>query len=420
MLNIANKRQSENSNVILIFTVMFYIVSAIAFECTPETARISSLAIYVLFMVGGYYVIKKGVVRFNVYIVCALVFCFYIFIMHIPMQNTTNEALAIQSSQILYKNFTCVVLCVIMYMVIYHNPSMIKWVLWACVIGTLILIFRIVRTYDGVSSMLEFASGDGENRVGSEMINANSLGIYANNAIICAITIILTTEKKILKIFMTLVIVLFAGMALLAASKKAVAALIIGIILYIILLSHKENFIKKLGMLILSCLIIGGLIWLICNMEIFSTIKLRLLEMFQTFSGEAVSRTDETRIIMMKEGIVEFWKNPLWGNGTAHSYRIFGTYSHNNFVELLMNYGIVGFMLYYIPYVFLVFKMCKEIGNRDKVTAYFFVYVFVQLFLSIGLVNYYERVMQLIISVAWGYLEGVKIRRDLNEIKECV
>ena len=42
----------------IVYGAIFNIASAIAFECTAETARISTLAIYFLFAVGGYYIFE--------------------------------------------------------------------------------------------------------------------------------------------------------------------------------------------------------------------------------------------------------------------------------------------------------------------------------------------------------------------------
>lgn len=49
----------------------------------------------------------------------------------------------------------------------------------------------------------------------------------------------------------------------------------------------------------------------------------------------------------------DLWKqSPIWGNGNE-AFRVFGglgTYSHNNYVELLANYGALGLLLFYIPF----------------------------------------------------------------------
>ena len=72
------------------------------------------------------------------------------------------------------------------------------------------------------------------------------------------------------------------------------------------------------------------------------------------------------RTKMAKAGMEKWIENPLFGYGfdsfkyynassvTGHLY-----YSHNNFVELLYNQGVIGFIAYYAFYVYLVVKAMK-------------------------------------------------------------
>ena len=64
---------------------------------------------------------------------------------------------------------------------------------------------------------------------------------------------------------------------------------------------------------------------------------------------------------MIEIGLQKWQESPLWGYGfdsfkyfnesvTGHFY-----YSHNNFVEMLYNLGIIGFIAYYSYYIKLLF-----------------------------------------------------------------
>ncbi len=63
----------------------------------------------------------------------------------------------------------------------------------------------------------------------------------------------------------------------------------------------------------------------------------------------------QTRYLMIDEGIKLWLAKPVfgWGGGGFAKNSGFGTYSHNNYTEILSNYGITGFCLYYSFYVYL-------------------------------------------------------------------
>lgn len=60
----------------------------------------------------------------------------------------------------------------------------------------------------------------------------------------------------------------------------------------------------------------------------------------------------QTRYSMIGEGIELWLERPIfgWGGGGFSIKSGFRTYSHNNYVELLSNYGFIGLCLYYIFY----------------------------------------------------------------------
>ena len=413
-LNKANK-----THWLLVFALVLYVASAIAYECTASTARISTLAIYFLFLVGGYFIFTRQILHFSTYTICTILFALYVFIMYFPILLGSTPKVSQTSYHVVYVNFTCMVLCVITYMLVYHNPGLIKWIVLANIIGAIILAYRVVNIYESIEVMLEYASDTdmGEHRIGVEIINANMLGLYMSNAILCCVTVMMVVKKKKFFVRMSLVvlIVALAALALLAGSKKAIAFILLGIIAMAIFMSRGQSANKKTFIFLIGIIVFAFVIWAVMSLEFFATIRLRIEEMFMAFEGERVSQTDQNRARFINEGIDAFWKNPIFGNGTGYSYRLFNTYSHNNFVELLMNYGIIGFILHYVPFVILIFKMYEKAKTKDIYSTYLLVYAIILLFMGFALVSYYERVMQLLIAAAWGYCDSDKTEMILNE-----
>lgn len=112
---------------------------------------------------------------------------------------------------------------------------------------------------------------------------------------------------------------------------------------------------------------------IICLVLLFSiTLELNIfvrLQRLLTFFQEGKinsARSISLRLEMIHYGAVEWLKNPLLGQGIRafEKYSNFGYYSHNNYVEILYNFGIIGFVLFYIPIAITSFASLRAICRR--------------------------------------------------------
>ncbi len=84
-----------------------------------------------------------------------------------------------------------------------------------------------------------------------------------------------------------------------------------------------------------------------------------------TFEGRGTA----IRSGMIEDGLAVFAGSPVFGEG-IDQYRIvgaFGGYAHNNYVELLANFGVVGFVLFYAIYLVIGFRALRGLlaGHRS-------------------------------------------------------
>ena len=122
---------------------------------------------------------------------------------------------------------------------------------------------------------------------------------------------------------------------------------------------------------------------------------------------------DQNRIDYIKYGIEQFKKNPIFGNGFFSSVYYLGTYTHNNFIELLINNGIVGLALYYIPHIVMLIRAIK-IGGKDKKASSFIFMLFASLMIcDIGVITYYDRFIWILIATGVDLLSVVK--KEIND-----
>lgn len=205
-------------------------------------------------------------------------------------------------------------------------------------------------------------------RLGQDLSgNANILGAMLMVGTIYAIWLFISTENKKEKwfLFFSLIIIYF-GMFLCGGRKYIVLPLIFAYIL----LAHKADR-KGRTHLVRNTLIIVVLVFLlyqlIMNVPFFyDAIGHRFEGFFGLFSE--TQKADGSSMIRkrMIEAAMKKWpESPFWGHGfdsfkyynvsvTGHDY-----YSHNNFLELLYNQGLIGFVAYYSFYVYLFCKAIK-------------------------------------------------------------
>lgn len=62
-------------------------------------------------------------------------------------------------------------------------------------------------------------------------------------------------------------------------------------------------------------------------------------------------------------------------------------YSHNNYIEMLLNGGIFVFLLYYVPILIILLKFLKN-RRKNKIIRYGIMLIFLKLFWDIGMVSY--------------------------------
>lgn len=408
------KTEKGFMQIIACCSVFVYIVSAIAFEMTAETARISTLAIYALFAVGVFYVLQSVKIIANEYAIFTIFFCLYVYMRCFPIPSSESVGF-----RIAYLVLTCTVASLFVFWMSSKYSDMISYAMVAYIIGSLILSLRIVFAYGGVDAMIEFASSDGEYRIGKLIGNENAIGLFLANGVLCSVVFFLKKKGVVLKILTATSMLLLLTMLLLTGSRKSLAFVLLGVLFIVYLNYRKARLGKKFFVFLFVVLAILVLYNAITTLPMFSTIYERLTFLIEGFGeDQAVYDTDETRKMMIEEGLNAFYNKPFFGNGTGYSYELFGTYSHNNFVELLMNYGMFGFALYYIPILVLAVKLLKRMADKDIYISYLFTYVCIQMVLGVGWVNYYERSVQILIALAFGYLLSTSGKQNGGEQDE--
>jgi O-antigen ligase len=95
---------------------------------------------------------------------------------------------------------------------------------------------------------------------------------------------------------------------------------------------------------------------------------------------------------------------PIFGGGWFYfsEYSGMGTYSHNNFLELLVTYGIVGFFTYYSMFFKVLLKL-KKMYKRDNYAKLLVTMIIIILINDFAAVSFSFNILNYQV-LAFGYL----------------
>ncbi len=276
---------------------------------------------------------------------------------------------------------------------------------WAYSISATLLMLMLLLTGNIVDTSVT-------GRLGTELFgNANILATMLMTATLYTVWLLTySSTAKIFKVILVLCIVAeYFGMFMSGGRKYIVIPVLF---FYILLLFKKDA--KGRKHIIKYTLIIAAVVFLIWKLimnvpTLYEVIGIRMegLLSFITGEGSNTVSSDKTRSIMIEGGLKKWVESPVWGYGfdsfkhynrtlTGHFY-----YSHNNFVELLYNTGIIGFVLYYWYYAKMLYSaLNKRIHISVEAKAFIVALILSMLGYEYGAINYNATTMVILLFLA--------------------
>lgn len=241
------------------------------------------------------------------------------------------------------------------------------------------------------------SSSWGQERLGIEMgMHVNHIALNLLISLMFTLKVAIGQKKKL---YWPLVVI-FLTVLVMTASKKAI---IIGILALLVALPlGKKGVIKKAKYLLIMLALIAVLIKIAMNIPIIYDLAAERMEGFIsliTNTGIVDESTTERQHLIQTAWKV-FLDNPLLGVGLDgfRSYNTENAYAHSNFLEILADCGILGFVIYYSLY----FIVLKKFFGRYKQSTIYGVYVMIITFiliLEITQVTYYYESVQFVLAV---------------------
>lgn len=252
--------------------------------------------------------------------------------------------------------------------------------------------------------------------------NANILAYVASVAVVFGHIII--SQKRTKNIFtyqfFTAINAIFA---LLTASKKVFIFIgVYGAICFIFKAKNPLKVIRNIFIAFFACIAVYFLIMRIGFL--YSLVGYRIETMVAGFLGLETDGSTGFRLSLIQWGLDWFSQKPILGHGlNCYKYLLgstydtwvgaSGVYAHNNYIELMVDIGIVGTIIYYYIYISMVVKSIK-LRKYSELAIYAGAIVMMLLVAEYGQITYSIPFLQEVILIAWFILYQQSRRYSKN------
>lgn len=250
-----------------------------------------------------------------------------------------------------------------------YNVSFNKIVERVLYIGFLCIPFYLTFDYG-------FSMSDGNDGYKSEILMTASYNMLPFT--IAGILNFRWPGNKVLTIISIICVATYAVLLLSVGSRGALIALLL--LLFIQYVSSGKNKKKRMVRLCLSIIvcvvgvssfatIIDFLSDYLQQKEVNMLAIMRLQSVFDTGGDLTSGRTS-----IYSEALSQFANSPIWGHGLGGFCDFSGAYPHNMFIQMLVEGGL----LFFIPYLYLFIKACKQMCCYPATSEYrrFLVFLF--------------------------------------------
>lgn len=225
----------------------------------------------------------------------------------------------------------------------------------------------------------------------------------------------------------------FLFFAILTSSRKATLAALLAPVIMLVLATYKKKYFLKIILVICAVLFLG---YLIMNNEKLYTVIGRRFDSMKNYYSDNTIKSDGS--MWYRDYFIEvakelFYKSPIVGVGMGNFAKILDVeyaskyaYVHNNYWQILSEFGIIGFVIYYSFYAFILVKLIKNMSFRkSRISTMFLTLMFLLIILEWGIVTVYGKTAQIIIAMIFtstyvGEMDGRKYQyiQDNTNISE--
>lgn len=371
-------------------------------------------SLFLTILTGGLMILIHGKIYLNPYLLSFFLFLFLLFIYLLFGYCADNSFKVV----IMYFMEFLSTLCIYNYLLITKNPNRFMKIFIIVSLISFLLILLLVGPSNAVASRL---GHNGAGKTVSYYILGHPIYKSSNNtANFCAIAslfLMFYIQIKGQKKYYPLIIIFMIGVFL-CGSRKGLLAL--GIFLFYSFFFLKRDFnTKKIILLILSPFLCFFLLFKVPILYNIMGIRVEslILNIFNQ-SNSLDSNSYLTRQSMQDYAVNWIKEKPFLGHGLG-MFKVQYTYgSENNFLQILVECGLIGFLLYYsflIPFARAI--MChRKKGPLIQLFTILILAIFIQDF---GSVTFTWQHMTMWYSIFWAIL-NLELKKEKENNNVCI
>lgn len=252
--------------------------------------------------------------------------------------------------------------------------------------------------------------------------NSNNLAINLMVSLCCIFWLTIYGKRKYFWIDSILALV-YLYVTSLTGGRKYLLIPLVFLFLILMFKYWRKNKSKLIFYLIFFALVICVVLWAVTNIPIlYNQIGVRFEGLLNFVSGDVENTDDSTliRYIMIDSGWRWFGLQPIQGYG-LNNFRVLiaeilggAVYAHNNFIELMVDLGAIGLLVYYSIYGFLIAKLIAIRNDTSGLRNFFLAFMLVLFIFEMGAVTYQLYIIQIFVGLASAYLYVQAKNRPTN------
>lgn len=389
------KDHDQKSSLVLDSLIFLYVFSVIVLPSVPVLSRTSLIftaAIsFVLLVRYG----TTGSLSISKWIALPLLFILYSFASVLWSASPSSALLSA------FTLLSAVLGAIVVWIALLSGAS------WQAVVSSSFISgFTVILT-----TIPEMSTAGSNMRLAGILENPNAMAIHLTTS---AFILLATEKKKWLYGISGFCFVLFA--TIFSGSIKMILFWVIFscFILYRMYLWSKKSYLKTSLLMCIYFLMIAIPLFLgsllVDNLEELTVTK----RFYSLLAGENTSGT--TRLAMLEEAISLWSQKPMVGNG-IDQFRVlgsYGTYSHNNYAEMLADFGLIGTTLFYLFDLILLYYCFKGIFSVDRRYLLVFIITLISFLWDFGLVSYVEKSSWLLAVISFYLLHMAEKERSVR------
>lgn len=274
-------------------------------------------------------------------------------------------------------------------------------------IKKLLILCAVVGSV-GLIVMNVFQNGSLFFRGTDDVINGNSVAMF--DAYVMAVIICSRQRIRARDIGVLAFLALFC---VLAATRKALLILGIAVVLY-----YCFKYPTKLPKYVILFSVIGlAAYWLLMNVPfLYNSIGNRMESFIEFLQGAEGDGSTQSRYQYIELGLKSFKEHPIWGIGIDCFRELdgaYGTYSHNNFIELLVGVGLLGTISYYLIHLISLIKSIVQYSlHRYSLACLSFAFMVAYLVTDYATVSYFDRPCLIIVVLCIALISNKRVDHD--------